>query len=280
MPLWTVSPIFLSGTALVAQLPDSAATGGNARGANAVDLQTLRTAATQVASGTYAVITGGRRNTASAEGAAVVGGESNAATGQFSFVGSGSSNSATNLRAAVLGGSDNVANGEYSWVPGGYFAGTRGIFGRGAWAGGRIAATGDAQSGEHPLLRQTTDATATRLTADNAVAGAANTINMPNFSTYAGTLTIAAKAAGGTAAATFRVSVSAVRGNGAGTVVVYEGAGTGILPAASNGTGSAWRLDIAADTTNGGIAVTVTGAAATTINWSARFSNVEAVTAS
>ncbi len=280
MPLYTLGPISFSGTALTAQTPDNTTAGGDARGANAVDLQTLRTAATQVASGTYAVITGGRRNTASAEGAAVVGGESNAATGQFSFVGSGSSNSATALRSAVLGGSGNVANGEYSWVPGGYFASARGIFGRGAWASGRIATTGDVQNGEHPLFRQTTDATATRLTSSGGVAGGANTINMPNFSTYAGTLTIAAKAAGSTAAATFRVSVSAVRGNGAGTVVVYEGAGTGILPAASNGTGSAWRLDIAADTTNGGIAVTVTGAAATTITWSARFSNVEAVTAS
>ncbi len=280
MPLWTVSPIFLSGTALVAQLPDSAATGGNARGANAVDWQTTRSAATQVASAANATIGGGLNNTASAAGATVAGGETGAASGAYSFVGSGTSNTASGLRAVVTGGGNNIAGGEYSWIPGGFFGTARGMYGRGAWASSRIASTGDAQCGEQPLLRQTTDATATRLTADNAVAGSVNTINMPNFSTYAGTLTIAAKATGSTAAATFRVSVSAVRGNGAGTVVVYEGAGTGILPAASNGTGSAWRIDIAADTTNGGIAVTVTGAAATTINWSARFSNAEAVTAS
>jgi hypothetical protein len=71
-----------------------------------------------------------------------------------------------------------------------------------------------------------------------------------------------------------------VRGNGAGTILLYEGAGTAILPTASSGTGSAWRLDVAADTTNGAIAVNVTGAAASTINHSARFANVEAVTAS
>ncbi len=280
MPLWTVSPIFLSGTALVAQLPDSAATGGNARGANAVDWQATRSAATQVASGANATIGGGQSNTASNSSATVGGGNANTASGNQSVVSGGGGNAATGVQSVVSGGGNNAATGTLSWVPGGILASTRGIYARGAWAGGRIAVDGDAQCGEQPLLRQTTDATATRLTADGAVAGAANTINMPNFSTYAGTLTIAAKAVGSTAAATFRVSVSAVRGNGAGTVVVYEGAGTGILPAASNGTGSAWRLDIAADTTNGGIAVTVTGAAATTITWSARFSNVEAVTAS
>jgi len=129
-------------------------------------------------------------------------------------------------------------------------------------------------------MRQTVDATATRLTANNAAAGTTNTINLPNFAAYSGTLTVVAKATGSTASATWRVNLSAVRGNGVGTTALYEGAGTALVPTASSGTGSAWRLDIAADTLNGGIAVSGTGAAATTINWSARFANVEATTAS
>ena len=44
--------------------PDGAATGGNARGDNAVDLQMDRFQNTQVASGSYSVITGGRDNSA------------------------------------------------------------------------------------------------------------------------------------------------------------------------------------------------------------------------
>lgn len=296
--------------ALLGQFPDNAAAGGNARGAGAVDWQTGRAAATQVASGLRAVIGGGESNTASSTNvfvgggsfntasnahATVAGGQSNSATqlratvgggasntasGQLSTVAGGSANTAAGLVSVVAGGSINTANGASSWCPGGTSATTRGAFGRGAWASGQIDAQGDAQCGEHPLRRQTTDATATRLTADNAAPGAANTINLPNFASYAGTLTVVAKATGSTAAATWRVQVSAVRSNGAGTTVVYEGAGTTIAPSASNGTGSAWRLDIAADTTNGGIAVTVTGAAATTINHSARFANVEAVTVS
>lgn len=47
---------------------------GNARGTDAVDLQTIRTNASEVASGASAVVAGGRRNTASAAYSAVVGG--------------------------------------------------------------------------------------------------------------------------------------------------------------------------------------------------------------
>jgi hypothetical protein len=151
------------------------------------------------------------------------------------------------------------------------------VSGRLAFAGERVLILGDAQFGIHPLNRGTTDATPTRLTADNLVPGSTNTINLPDNGSYAGRLTVTGKAAGSTAAAVWRVDVSAVRGSGAATTVLYEGAGTAIVPTASSGLGSAWRLDIAADTTFGGIAVTATGAAATAITWSAAYLNVEAV---
>jgi hypothetical protein len=281
--------------AIIAQFPDSAATGGNARGANAVDWQTTRSTANQVASGVNATISGGINNLASGRNATVAGGTTNLASGQNSmigggagnnasatsaFVGGGTSNNATATNSSVAGGNSNRADGSFSWCPGGQHATTRAVLGRGAWAATRILALGDAQCGEHPLLRQTTDAAAARLTADGSAASASNTVNMPNFSAYAGILIVVAKATGSTAAASWRVNVSAVRGNGVATVALYEGAGSALAPTASSGTGSAWRLDIAADTTNGGIALTVTGAAATTINWSARFADVEAVTAS
>lgn len=296
--------------AVLAQFPDNAVAGGNARGASATDWQTTRTAAGQVASGTQSTIGGGANNTASglnsvvsggttnvasSTNTAIGGGSSNTASGNSAYVGGGNSNiasggfgctgggftnTASGASATVAGGSTNTAGGSRSWIPGGGQATTRGIAGRGAWAGSQIASQGDAQAGEHVLCRQTTDATATRLTSDNAAQGATNQIILPNFSSYAGTLTVVAKATGSTAAATWRLNVSAVRGNGAATTTLYEGAGSAIAPTASSGTGSAWRLDVGADTANGGIAVTVTGAAATTINHSARFANVEATTAS
>jgi len=266
--------------AILAQFPDNAIAGGNARGANAVDLQTARSAANQVASGLESVVAGGGSNIASGTRSAVLGGIANTASGITSIVGGGSSNVASGTQATIAGGVGNIASGVLSWVVGGLFASTRGITGRGAWAGNRITAAGDAQCGEHHLLRQTTDATATRLTTDNAAPGAANQIILPNFSSYSGLLIVTAKAVGSTAAASWTFHVSAVRGNGVGTVLVYQGGGASILPTASNGLGSAWRLDVAPDLPNGALAVNGIGVAATTINWSARFANVEAVTVS
>ena len=281
--------------ALLAQFPDNGVAGGISRGTNAVDWQTSRTVATMVANGNFALIAGGRNNSANGAGAAALGGVGNSAGSNNSVVAGGTgnltasdnagvfagdSNTANGGCSVVLGGQFNVASGGFSWVVGSQYATTRGIRGRGAWAGTRIAATGDAQCGEHHMLRQSTDATPARLTADNAVAGSTNQIILPNFGRYAGTLTVVAGAAGSNASATWRFQVSAYRGNGAATVALYEGAGSALVPTASLGAGNAWRLDVAADTSNGGIAITVTGAAATTINQSARFANVEVVTAS
>ena len=53
-----------TGAVIAGPIPDGTATGGNARGANAIDLQTSRTAATQVATGANSVAIG-NRNTAS-----------------------------------------------------------------------------------------------------------------------------------------------------------------------------------------------------------------------
>ncbi len=80
-------------------------TGGDERGLYAVDLQTHRTDNSQVASGDYSSIGGGRDNTASGEYAGVCGGYGNKASGNFSFVGSGYKNTASGNFSAILGGS-------------------------------------------------------------------------------------------------------------------------------------------------------------------------------
>jgi FtsZ-binding cell division protein ZapB len=94
--------------------------GGNPRGLHAVDLQSARSAATQVASGDYSVIGGGLRNTASDVAATVGGGYNNTASGTVSTVGGGISNTASGYSASVGGGYQNTASGDYSVVPGGF----------------------------------------------------------------------------------------------------------------------------------------------------------------
>lgn len=112
----------------------STPTGGNARGSRAVDLQTFRSAATQVASGDTSVISGGRENTSSANRSVVGGGTGNTASGNLSTVsggvgntasaddtaiGGGSTNVASTIGATVAGGSNNTASGQESAIGGG-----------------------------------------------------------------------------------------------------------------------------------------------------------------
>jgi hypothetical protein len=101
--------------ALIASIPDGTATGGNARGDDAVDLQMTRNAATNVASGDYSVISGGLYNTASSGASTVSGGQSNTASSNtHATVVGGQSNTASGLHATVIGGNLVNATGSKS----------------------------------------------------------------------------------------------------------------------------------------------------------------------
>lgn len=109
--------------AILAQLPDATTAGGNKRGQYAVDLQTERTAATQVASGVNSVISGGKSN-ATAAGATysvVAGGNSNSifASGEYATIGGGTANQVHANRATVCGGAYNTSSGADSTTSGG-----------------------------------------------------------------------------------------------------------------------------------------------------------------
>jgi hypothetical protein len=93
--------------------------GGNQRGWHAVDLQSARTAAAQVASGNYSVIGGGRNNTASSDYATVGGGRENNASSEYATVGGGRENNASSDYATVGGGYQNTADGDVATVGGG-----------------------------------------------------------------------------------------------------------------------------------------------------------------
>jgi hypothetical protein len=106
--------------ALVAQVADGAATGGNKRGEGAVDWQMARVAATAVASGQRSTVSGGNNNTAGGSHSTASGGASNAASGGFSTVSGGQFNTASGTSyATVSGGQSNTASGSYSNISGG-----------------------------------------------------------------------------------------------------------------------------------------------------------------
>ncbi|MBK7986736.1 MAG: hypothetical protein IPK11_07440 [Ignavibacteria bacterium] len=105
--------------ALVADIPDGTAAGGNKRGKYAVDLQMSRFSASRVASGIYSVVSGGADNTASGSSSVVGGGDFNTASGNYSFVGGGIGSTASGYLSFVGSGVGSTASGNYSFVGGG-----------------------------------------------------------------------------------------------------------------------------------------------------------------
>ncbi|MBI5744310.1 MAG: hypothetical protein HY952_07160, partial [Elusimicrobia bacterium] len=100
--------------------PSGSPAAGGPRGMGAVDLQTARENASQVASGMYSAVLGGSRNTASGQEAVVSGGAYNTASGLQASVGGGQSNIASGTYWATIGGGYyNTASGDYYATVGG-----------------------------------------------------------------------------------------------------------------------------------------------------------------
>jgi len=151
-----------SNLALMAQMNDGTVAGGNARGPNAIDWQTVRTAATQVASGTVATIAGGQNNTASATYSSALGGSGNSATAAYTTTVGGLNNSASQQMAVAMGSSAAAD-----------------LIGCMAYAAGQIVGGKFSQTYICQLRAlSTADTNPVRLTADGLAAGAANTINL------------------------------------------------------------------------------------------------------
>ena len=248
--------------------------------------------ASNTASSTYSFVGGGQSNTAQTNThATVCGGSSNTASGGQSVVGGGQSNTASGNNAAILGGSGNTstatystivggnghsANGAYSFIAGGRYGTARGIAGNHVFPACSTPISivnGTTQSALLLLARQTTTATAAVLTSDGNAAGTTNQVILPNNAAYSfsGEVIAGVTAAGDTARWTIDGAIK--RGaNAASTAMV----GTPTVTMTHNDAGAAaWVVAVTADTTNGGIAVTVTGAAATTIRWVCRINTVE-----
>ena len=246
-----------------------------------------------IASSNYSFVGGGNLNEAKTNiYATAVGGNSNDATGQYSFVGGGQSNTASGLYSVVCGGGGgNTANasyaitvggygsratGQYSFIAGGAQGTTRGITGNHVFPACKepiAAAQGVTQSGLLLLGRETTDATATVLASNSSAAGTTNQVILPNNSAYSftGEVIAGVTAAGDTARWTIDGAIK--RGaNAASTAMV----GTPTVTMTHNDAGAAaWTVAVTADTTNGGIKVEVTGAAATTIRWVCKINTTE-----
>jgi hypothetical protein len=227
---------------------------GNGRGTGAVDLQVVRDAATSVASGSQSFIGGGRNNTASNQYSVVNGGFSNTASGLSSSIGGGDSNTASASYAAILGGIRAVAN----------------KYGQQAHSSGRFAADGDAQRSSLVARVSTTDATPTGLTLDGT---SSVLLTLANNQAWRFTIEVIAKQVSSSNHAAFRFEGTITKG----TTNASTAIGSSGVTKVSTLNGMTWDCNVSADTTNGALLVTVTGAIATSIRWVAAISLVEVI---
>jgi hypothetical protein len=300
---------------ILAQTPDSLTTGGNKRGAAAIDLQLSRSANTQVSSGASSTIGGGKNNTASNTGSTVVGGTGNVASDTNATVG-GNGSTASNTSSVAIGDSclangfkavalgaiatasgtgavaignnvtssangafccntNNIADGANSFSSG-EFSKVFGIYGKKVHASGNHGVNGDAQLGILIVRAATTSATPVIMTSGTTgqnAASATNQLILQNNNAINFCIKVSAKQSASTNMAAWKIEGAIVRGTTAATTAIV---GTPTVTTITNI--PAWSVPaLTADTTNGGLALTITGPAATNIRWTASIEVVETI---
>ena len=192
----------------------------------------------------------------------------------------GENNIASGVNSMSIGSYANTASGNYSLVLGTEDSQAEGVLsvaigsraksvekGKIAYSSGRFAATGDSQGGLFILRADTTDATATVLTTDNATAASTNQIVAASDTciTFDGTIT--AMQNGAQAYASWRIEGLLV--NDGGTTTLANSATTVI------DNQSDWVMALSADNTNNALAITCTGEASHNIRWVANIRTTE-----
>ena len=244
------------------------------------------------ASGDWSFVGGGNKNIASGSGAIVVGGSNNQTSGNnYAFIGGGVNNLAGGYSSTILGGVQNTANNNFASCVGGQqnsATGSSSIVMGGERGTARLingntvfpastqpiaASNGISQAALLVLGRQTTDATPTVLCSDASAASTTNQVILPNNSAYYFRGEIVAGVTGGGNTKGWTIEGVIKRGSGVGTAAIV---GTPVLNVIAQDSGaSTWTISITADTTNGGLSITVTGQASTTIRWVAKIQTTE-----
>lgn len=131
-------------------------------------MQLIRTAANQVASGTYATVAGGWKQRASGDRSTVCGGEQHSATGLYSSVFGGDTNTASGTYSTVIGGSTNTSSSILSYSFGQHAVSN--LYGAQTYSSARLgsSASGTAQTMTWRYMREITGTGISELTLDAA----------------------------------------------------------------------------------------------------------------
>jgi hypothetical protein len=268
-----------NGAFIVGARPTGAATTGNARGANATDLQQVRSAATQVASGTRSGIVCGTLNTNAGLDAFLGGGDSCSinSSGSYAFLGGGDGNSVTGYAGSVVGGFSNVASNQYATAFGydntasgvsSTAFGVRAVADREslvAVACGRFASDGDAQRIAAILRGKTTTNAAVEL-----LMGLSNNtrLTIASGKVMAMLINITGVKSDGSAVAHY-VRQYAIKNVGGTTSEVYAAATVGTDNAAGT------SITLSANDTNDAVKIECVGVVSETWRWVASVDAVE-----
>lgn len=248
-------------------------TTGNARGAGSVDLQTGRSAATQVASGTNAAAVGARNTVSSNCGFSA--GYLNTVSGIYGFaVGTSNTASGTNGSAAI--GNACTASGESSFAQGAQSQATGswtcaiGIgvsaINRGQFSCGYGPGFGQAQASIQNFYTTTTDATATILNIGNS---SSNRLVVPakRLIAFYGLVSAYSDSTDGYKAKSWEIK-GVIERNASNATRIVGTPTIAVLAADTDASG--WEItSISADDTNESLSINVTGEAATNIRWGA-----------
>ena len=288
MPMIRNNGVNIASGALSLQVPDGKVSGGNVRGMGAVDLQMSRTASTQVASGIRAFIAGSDGSIVSGNQSASIGGYSHTVSGNYSVNIGGDTNTVSGVRSVSLASTlstvsgancaniatnNSTASGNFSVVIAGANGNTNSINGKTIFACGN-----GYQSGIYAIGVATVDATPIVLL--NSITGTASTANqctLQNNNAIAFNIEIVARNTANGATGRWEAKGLIKRGANASTTALV---GTPTITL-THGDAEAWiavgAIAITADTTYGALAITVTGAAATTIHWLAKILTTEVI---
>lgn len=211
-------------------------------------------------------IGGGRENSTNGYYNTIAGGYANSTSGANTTIGGGQNNQATDSNATVAGGLGNIASARYSTVPGGNYAAAS-HYGEMAFAGGRFAATGDAQTSNYVLRNTTTNsATPTELFLDGSDASRRITIAANRTLTF--DILIVARSSDNAAAG---YQIRGVIENSAGSTALVSGVNRTELGEEV----ASWDATVEADDTYDALIVKVTGDAGRTIRWVASVRTAE-----
>ena len=278
-----------TGAFILGPMPDGTSTGGNARGANAVDLQTLRTAATQVASA-YSSTTIGVGNTASSSASTAIGllntasgtgsfvwGQQNTASGNYSFAGGGTGSTASGNQSFAFSGTasneSSVNLGRDGNVSGAYATGvglgvTASRYNELAHGFGSVLGIGNNRATQLIAGNKTTNNTATTLFLNGTFASSRITIASGTMFLF--TAKIVGVKSDGTSRACYVRKGSIINVAGTTTLVgTIETIGTDVEDNAST------DVAITADDTNDALQINVTGITSETWRWVAVVEGVE-----